>query len=87
MGKAPEATKRVPPVASQPHTQEAQMFNSILTIANSFDTQPDPGSIEDTDPHFTAPMPDSGELLAAAGVPAHAIREVLASRTCTGADG
>ena len=26
------------------------MFNSILTIANSFDTQPDPGSIEDTDP-------------------------------------
>ena len=63
------------------------MFNSILTIANSFDTQPDPGSIEDTDPRFTAPVPDSSELLAAAGVPAHAIREVLASRTCTGADG
>ena len=51
------------------------MFNSILTIANSFDTQPDPGSIEDTDPRFTAPLPDTGELLAAAGVPAHAIRE------------
>ena len=48
------------------------MFNSILTIGNSFDIQPDP---------------DSGELLAAAGVPAHAIREVLASRTYTGADG
>ena len=63
------------------------MFNSILTIANSVDTQPDPGSIEDTDPPFIALMPDSGELLAAAGVPAHAIREVLASRTCTGADG
>ena len=63
------------------------MFNSILTIANSFDTQPDPGSIEDTDPRFTAPLPDSGELLAAAGVPAHAIREVLGSRTYTGADG
>ena len=63
------------------------MFNSILTIANSFDTQPDPDSIEDTDPRFTAPLPDIGELLAAVGVPAHAIREVLASRTYTGADG
>ena len=63
------------------------MLNSILTIANSFDTQPDPGSIEDTDPPFIAPLPDTGELLAAAGVPAHAIREVLASRTYTGADG
>ena len=63
------------------------MFNSILTIANSFDTQPDPGSMEDTDPRFTAPLPDTAELLAAAGVPAHAIREVLASRTYTGADG
>ena len=63
------------------------MFNSIFTIANSFDTQPDPGSIEDIDPPFTAPLPDTGELLAAVGMPAHAIREVLASRTCTGADG
>ena len=63
------------------------MFNSIFTIANPFDTQPDPGSIEDADPRFTAPLPDTGELLAAAGVPAHAIREVLASRICTGADG
>ena len=63
------------------------MFNSILTIANSFDTQPDPDSIEDIDPRFTAPLPDTGELLAAAGVPAHAIREVLGSRTYSGADG
>ena len=63
------------------------MFNSILTIANSFDTQPDPDSIEDTDPCFTATFPDSSELLAAVGMPAHAIREVLASRTYTGADG
>ena len=63
------------------------MFNSILTIANSLGTQPGPGSIEDTDPGFTAPLPDTGELLAAAGVPAHAIREVLGSRTYTGADG
>ena len=63
------------------------MFNSILTIGNSFDIQPDPGSIEDTDPPFIAPLPDTAELLAAAGVPAHAIREVLASRTYTGAEG
>ena len=63
------------------------MSNSILTIANSFDTQPDLGSIEDTDPPFIAPLPDTAELLAAAGMPAHAIREVLASQTYTGADG
>ena len=63
------------------------MFNSILTIGNSFDTQPDPDSIEDIDPDFAAPLPDAGALLAAAGMPAHAIREVLGSRTYTGADG
>ena len=63
------------------------MFNSTLTIANSFDTQPDPGNIENTDPRFIAPLPDTAELLAAAGVSAHAIREVLNSRTYTGADG
>ena len=63
------------------------MFNSILTIGNSLGTRPDPDRVEDTDPRFTAPLPDSGELLAAAGVPAHAIREVLASRTYTSADG
>ena len=32
-------------------------------------------------------LPDAGELLAAVGMPAHAIREVLGSRTYTGADG
>ena len=63
------------------------MFNSILTIGNSLGTQPDPDSVEDTDPRFTAPLPDTGELLASVGMPAHAIREVLASRTYTGADG
>ena len=63
------------------------MFNSILTIGNPLGTQPAPDSIEDTDPGFTAPLPDAGALLAAVGVPAHAIREVLASRTYTGADG
>ena len=63
------------------------MFNAILTIGNSFDIQPDPHSVEDTDPRFTAPVPDTGELLAAVRMPAHAIREVLGSRTYTGADG
>ena len=63
------------------------MFNSILTIENSFDTQPAPVSIEGTDPRFTAPLPDTGELLAAVGMPGHATREVLASRGRTGADG
>ena len=63
------------------------MFNSVLTIGNSFDIQPNPDSVEDTDPRFTASVPDTGELLAAVGVPTHAIREVLASRTYTGADG
>ena len=63
------------------------MFNSILTIGNSFDIQPDPNSVEDTGPRFTAPVPDAGALLAAVGMPAHAIREVLGSRTHTGADG
>ena len=63
------------------------MFNSILTIGKSLGTQSDPDSIEDIDPLFTAPLPDTSELLAAAGMPAHAIREVLGSRTHTGADG
>ena len=62
------------------------MFNSILTIGNSFDTQPEPDSIDVTDPRFTATLPDTGELLAAAGMPAHAIREVLASQDRSGAD-
>ena len=63
------------------------MFNSILTIGKSLGTQSDPDSIEDTDPRFTAPLPDTGELLAAVGMPAHAIREVLGSRIYPGADG
>ena len=63
------------------------MFNSIPTIEESFDTQPDPDPTRDTDPGFAAPLPDAGALLAAVGMPAHAIREFLASRTYTGADG
>ena len=63
------------------------MFNSILTIGNSFNTQPNPNSIEETDPDFTTLLSDTSTLLAAVGMPAHAIREVLGSRTHTGADG
>ena len=63
------------------------MFNSILTIGNSLDTQQDSVSIEDTDPDFATLLSDTSTLLAAVGMPAHAIREVLVSRTHTGADG
>ena len=63
------------------------MFDSRHTSTESNDTLFNPGSNEDTDPRFTAPLPDTGELLAAVGMPAHAIREVLGFRTHTGADG
>ena len=52
------------------------MFNSIPTIDDSFDTRPDPDCTQ-----------DAGSLLAAVGMPAHAIRELLASQGQTGADG
>ena len=61
------------------------MFNRIHSSADSYDTLFNPGSTRDAD--FAAPLPDAGALLAAVGLPAHAIREVLASRTHTGADG
>ena len=63
------------------------MFDRIHSSTESNDTLFDPGSTGDADPDFAAPLPDAGALLAAAGVPAHAIREVLGSRTYTGADG
>ena len=62
------------------------MFNAIPTI-DTFTTQSDSDITRDADPGFAAPLPDAGALLAAVGLPAHAIREVLASRTDTGADG
>ena len=62
------------------------MFDTIPTIDDPFNTRPDPGNVPDTDPDFAAPLPDAGTLLAAVGLPAHAIREVLASQTYTGAD-
>ena len=63
------------------------MFDSRHTSTESNDTLFNPGSTGDADPDFAAPLPDAGALLAAAGVPAHAIREVLCSRIYTGADG
>ena len=41
------------------------MFNSILTIGNSLDTQQDSVSIEDTDPDFATLLSDTSTLLAA----------------------
>ena len=63
------------------------MFDHIHSSTDSNDTRFNPGSTGDSDPDFTAPLPDAGALLAAVGLPAHAIREVLGSRTYTGADG
>ena len=63
------------------------MFDHIHSSTDSNDTRFNPGSTSDADPGFAAPLPDAGALLAAVGMPAHAIREVLGSRTYTGADG
>ena len=63
------------------------MFDHIHSSTESNDTLFNPGSTGDSDPPFIAPLPDTAELLAAVGMPAHAIREVLGSRTYTGADG
>ena len=53
------------------------MFDRIHSSTESNDTLFDPGSTGDADPDFAAPLPDAGALLAAAGLPGHAIREVL----------
>ena len=63
------------------------MFDRIHSSTESNDTLFNPGSPGDADPDFAAPLPDAGALLAAVGMPAHAIREVLGSRTHTGTDG
>ena len=57
------------------------MFDRIHSSTESNDTLFNPGSTGDADPGFAAPLPDAGALLAAVGMPAHAIREVLGSRT------
>ena len=63
------------------------MFDSIHSPTESNDTLFDAGVTGDADPGSAAPLPDAGSLLAAAGLPAHAIREVLGSRSYAGADG
>ena len=63
------------------------MFDSRHPSTESNDTLFNPGSTGDADPGFAAPLPDAGALLAAVGMPDRAIREVLASRTYSGADG
>ena len=55
------------------------MFDRIHSSTESNDTLFNPGSTRDADPGFAAPLPDAGALLAAVGMPAHAIREVLGS--------
>ena len=62
------------------------MFDRINSSTDSNDTLFNPGNTSDTDPGFAAPLPDAGALLAAVGMPAHAIREVLASQDRSGAD-
>ena len=62
------------------------MFDRIHSSTDSNDTLFNPGNTSDPDPGFAAPLPDAGALLAAVGMPAHAIREVLASQDRSGAD-
>ena len=62
------------------------MFDRIHSSTDSNDTLFNPGNTNDADPGFAAPLPDAGALLAAVGMPAHAIREVLASQDRSGAD-
>ncbi len=56
------------------------MFDPIYNPTESNDTLFDAGVTGDADP-------DAGALLAAAGLPAHAIREVLGSQAYADADG
>ena len=63
------------------------MFDSRHTSTESNGTLFNPGSTSDADPGFAAPLLDASTLLAAVGIPGHAIREVLGSRTHTGAEG
>ena len=63
------------------------MFDHIHSSTESNDTLFNSDSTHGAEPGYAAPPPDTGALLAAVGMPAHAIREVLGSRTHTGADG
>ena len=63
------------------------MLNFIHISDDPHNTPFNSDSTHDAEPGYAAPPPDTGALLAAVGLPAHAIREVLASRTYTGVDG
>ena len=63
------------------------MFDPIHGPTQTDDTPFNPDGAKEADPGFAATLPDAGALLAAAGLPAHAIREVLGSRAYAGADG
>ena len=63
------------------------MFDFIHTSDDSHNTPFNSDSTHGAKPGYAALPPDTGALLAAVGLPAHAIREVLGSRTHTGADG
>ena len=63
------------------------MFDSRPASTESNDTPFNSDSTHGAEPGYAAPLPDAGALLAAVGLPAHAIREVLGSRTYSGADG
>ena len=63
------------------------MFDRIHSSTEPNDTLFNPDRTGDADPDFAAQLPDAGALLAAVGMPAHAIREVLGSRIHTGTDG
>ena len=62
------------------------MFDFIHTSDDSHNTPFNSDSIHDAEPGYAAQLPDAGALLAAVGMPAHAIREVLGPRTHTGMD-
>ena len=86
-GDAPKGKESSLRAVSQPHQLEVPDVRFQTCLDRVQRHLFNPGSTGDADPGFAAPLPDAGALLAAVGLPAHAIREVLASRTYTGADG
>ena len=86
-GDAPKGKESSLRAVSQPHQPEVPdvRFQTYLDRVQRHPFQS--RQHRDADPGFAAPLPDAGALLAAVGMPAHAIREVLGSRTYTGADG
>ena len=45
-----------------------------------------PGGPDHPHPDFSSPLPDTGALLAAVGLPSHAIREIVGNPAGVGAD-